>query len=65
METITIPKREYELLLKVKKTMELDIEERFNKRFLESVNKSLKDLKEGKGKIIRNKKELREYFRAM
>ena len=65
METITIPKAEYELLLKIKRTMELDLEERFNKKFVERVGKALKELREGKGKEIKNKRELDEYFEAM
>ncbi len=64
-ETITIPKQEYATLIKYKKLIELESSLEFDERFMKRIEKARKDLIEGKGVKLKNKKEVEEYFKAM
>ena len=39
-ETVTIPKKEYELLVKCKRIVESEFEERFSEKFIRDIKKA-------------------------
>ena len=46
-ETVTIPKKEYELLVKCKRIVESEFEERFSEKFIRDIKKAEEEYKEG------------------
>ena len=65
METITIPKQEYELLIKCKNILELESDKELSPEFLKKIEKARNDIKEGKRLKFKTKKEVENYFKAM
>ena len=51
MDAVTIPKEEFELLVKCRRIVDSDFEEKFSDEFIKAVKKSEEDYK--KGKFIR------------
>lgn len=60
--TITIPKEEYELLLKCKRIVDSDFEEEFSEEFIKAIRKSEEDYKRGDFLRFKSAKEAKKYF---
>lgn len=59
---VTIPKEDYELLLKCKHIVESEFEEKFSEKFIKAVKESERAYKEGKYVRFNNVKEAKAFF---
>ena len=64
-ETITIPRKEYETLIKYKRIVDSEFKEKFSKRFIEDVKKSEEEYKKGEFVRIKNSKERKKLFASL
>ncbi len=64
-EVVTIPKREYEFLLKCKTILELERDEEFTPGFLEKLKKAEGSIKAGKGRAFKTGEEVEKYLRSL
>ncbi len=60
--TVTIPKKEYELLLKCKRIVDSDFEEKFSEEFIKAIRESEEDYKRGDYLRFKSAKEAKKYF---
>ncbi len=61
-EVVTIPKKEYELLLKCKHIVESEFEENFSKKFIKEIKESEEAYRKGDYIKFKNTKEAKEFF---
>lgn len=59
---VTIPKKEYELLVKCRRVVESEFEERFSERFIRDVRESEDAYRRGDYLRFNNVKEARKHF---
>ena len=64
-ETITIPKKEYDLLVKCKNIVESEFEEKFSKKFIEDVKKSEEEFKKGNFIRFDDKEGAKKYLDSL
>ncbi|MAG91725.1 hypothetical protein CMO83_03550 [Candidatus Woesearchaeota archaeon] len=64
-ETVTIPKDEYELLVKCRHIIESDFEEKFSKEFVEEVKKSEEEYNKGEFARFGNSEEAKKYLDSL
>lgn len=64
-ETITIPKKEYKLLIKCKHIVKSEFEERFSKKFVQDVKKAEDEYRKGNFVRFDNKSEARKYLDSL
>ncbi len=62
---VTIPKEDYELLLKCKHIVESDFEEKFSEEFIKAVKESERAYKEGKYVRVKGSQERRKLFDSL
>ena len=65
METITIPKDEYERLVKCRHIVESEFEEKFSKKFIEDVKNAEEEYKKGNFVRFNNKGEAKKYLNSL
>ena len=61
-DTISIPKKEYELLLRCKHIVESEFEEKFSEKFIREIKESEEAYKKGDYVRFKNAKEAKKYF---
>ena len=61
-QTVSIPKKEYEILIKCRKIVHSEFEERFSKKFIKEVEASEESYKKGKFLQFDNVKDAKKYF---
>ena len=59
---VTIPKEEYDLLIKCKKIIESDFEEKFSEEFILAVKESEKEYRNGEYLKFKNAEEAKKHF---
>jgi hypothetical protein len=64
-ETVTIPKEEYELLVKCRRLVESEFEKDFTEDFIQAVRRSEKAYKEGQFKVCKTKEEREKLFDSL
>ena len=64
-ETITIPKEEYEILVKCKHIVESDFEEKFSEQFIKEIKESEESYKRGEFIRVKNSEERRKLFDSL
>lgn len=64
-ETITIPKDEYELLVKCRHIIESEFEEKFSEKFIEEVKESEKAYKRGEFVRVNSSEERKKLFDSL
>ncbi|MFH1773671.1 MAG: hypothetical protein ABH874_01780 [Methanobacteriota archaeon] len=64
-DVVTIPKREYEFLVKCKTILELERDEEFAPEFLEKLKRAEGSIKAGKGKTFKTSEEVEKYLRSL
>lgn len=64
-EVVTIPKKDYELLVKCKHIVESEFEERFSEEFVRQVKESEDTYKKGNFVRIKNSRERRKLFDSL
>ena len=64
-DIITIPKKEYELLLKCKRIVESEFEENFSKEFIKAVKESEEDYKKGEFVRVKNSEDRKKLFDSL
>ena len=64
-KTVSIPKDEYELLLKFKKIVESDFEEKFSASLINKVRRSERAYRQGKFVRVKTHKERRKLFASL
>lgn len=62
METITIPKEEYELLVKCRDIVKSEFEEKFSDEFIKDIKESEEAYKKGEFVRFKDIKKAREFF---
>jgi hypothetical protein len=65
VQTITIPKKEYEFLVKLKEYVEADFEGRLSKKMMNSIKKSRAQYNKGKFVTARNSRERKKMFNSL
>ena len=65
VEEVTIPRKEYEVLLKCRELLEIERDEDFRPDFLEKLKGAEKSIKAGKGKRFRTREEVEKYLRSL
>lgn len=61
-DVVTIPKKEYELLIKCKHIIESEFEENFSEEFIKAVKQSEEDYRKGDYLRFNSVKEAKKYF---
>ena len=61
-DVVTIPKKEYELLLRCKHIVESEFEENFSEDFIKAIKESEEDYREGNYLRFNSVKEAKKYF---
>jgi len=64
-ETITLPKEEYELLVKCRHIVESEFEEKFSKEFIRDIKESEEAYRKGEFMRVKNSKERRKLFDSL
>ena len=64
-KSITIPKEEYETLIECKRIVGLDYDRPLSKELLKKLGEAQRDIKSGKGVVLRSKRDIQEYFKTM
>ncbi len=64
-DAITIPKEEYDLLVKCRQIVESEFEERFSPEFIECVRKSEEAYKKGQFVHVKNFQERKKLFDSL
>ncbi len=64
-EVVTIPRQEYEFLVKCKEILELESNGEFTPEFLERLKKAEGRIKAGKGKAFKAAEEVEKYLRSL
>jgi hypothetical protein len=64
-DTISIPRDEYELLVKCRHLVQSEFEENFSEKFIKAVKKSEEDYRKGRIVKIKTSQERRKLFDAM
>ena len=65
MDAVTIPKEEFELLVKCRRIVDSDFEEKFSDEFIKAVKKSEEDYKKGKFIRFSSKEEMIKHLDAL
>lgn len=65
VETVTIPKDEYELLVKCRHIVESDFEEKFSEEFIKDVKESEEAYKNGDFVNVKNSEERKKLFGSL
>jgi len=65
MEEVIISKKEYEFLVKCRKIVDSEFEERFSKKFIEDVKKSEEAYKRGEFVRVKNSEERKKLFDSL
>lgn len=63
-EEITIPKKEYEFLVKCKEILSIESDEDFKPEFLKKLEKAEKEIKAGKGTVLTSREEVAKYLKS-
>lgn len=64
-DVVTIPKKEYELLVKCKHIVESEFEENFSDEFIKAVKESEEEYKRGEFVRVKNSEERRKLFDSL
>ena len=64
-DVVTIPKEEYDFLLKCKHVVETDFEGKFSKKFIQDIKESQKAYKKGDFVRVKNSKERKKLFDSL
>ncbi|MBS3103048.1 hypothetical protein J4458_06430 [Candidatus Woesearchaeota archaeon] len=64
-ETITIPKKEYEILVKCKHIVESDFEEKFSEQFIREIKESEEAYKREEFVRVKSSQERRKLFDSL
>ena len=64
-EVVTIPKEEYDLLVKCKHIVESEFEEKYSKEFIKDIKESEEAYKKGEHVSVKNSKERRKLFDSL
>lgn len=62
---VTIPKEDYELLLKCKHIVESEFEEKFSEEFIKAVKASERAYRDGEYVIVKSSQERRKLFDSL
>jgi len=65
MQTVTIPKQEYQALIGYKQLVQLEYEQPLSKELLKKLAEAKQDIESGRGVVLHSKKEIQEYFQIM
>ena len=63
--SVTIPKREYDILLKCKRIVESEFEGKFSEQFIKDIRKSEEEYAKGKFVRLKTSKELKKLFDSL
>jgi hypothetical protein len=63
-ESVTIPKDEYEFLTKCRDIVHLESDDDFAPEFLEKLKKAEKEIKSGKGVVLKTREDVEKYLRS-
>jgi hypothetical protein len=63
-EEITIPKKEYEFLVKCKEILSIESDEDFKPELLTKLEKAEKEIKSGKGIVLTSREEVAKYLKS-
>lgn len=63
-EDVTIPKKEYDFLVKCREILSLERDEDFTPEFLEKLQKAEKEIKAGKGVVFMTREEVAKYLKS-
>lgn len=64
-EIVTIPKDEYELLLKCKHIVESEFEEKFSDKFIKEIKESKEEYENGEFIRVKNSQERKKLFDSL
>lgn len=64
-ETVTIPKKEYKLLIKCKRIVESEFEEKFSKKFVEDIKKAEEEYRKGNFVEVKSSEERKNLFDSL
>ena len=64
-ETVTIPKEEYERLIKCRNIVESEFEEKFSEDFIRDIKESEEAYRRGEFVRVKNSKERRKLFDSL
>ncbi len=64
-ETVSVPREEYELLLKCRRIVESDFEEEFSEEFIRAIRRSRRAYREGRYRVALNAEERGRIFREL
>lgn len=64
-ETVTIPKKEYDRLIKCKRIVESEFEEKFSKKFIEDIKKAEEEYRKGEFVEVKNSEERKKLFDSL
>ncbi|MBU0569020.1 hypothetical protein KKC52_13375 [bacterium] len=65
METICIPQKRYEYLIKCERIVDMEFEENFSKEFITEVKESEEAYRKGEYVEARNKEERKKLFESL
>lgn len=65
METITIPKQEYEKLMEYKQIVDLEFERPLSKELLKKLEDAELEIRAGKGRSLHSKHGVKEYLNQL
>jgi len=63
-EDVTIPKKEYEFLVKCKEILSIESDEDFTPQFLQKLKKAEEDIMAGKGVVLKSREEVAKYLKS-
>jgi hypothetical protein len=61
---VTIPKKEYEFLVKCKEILSIESDEDFTSEFLEKLKVAEEETKAGKGIVLKSRGEIEKYLKS-
>ena len=64
-EIVTIPRKEYELLLKCKHIVESEFEEKFSEKFIKEIKESREEYKRGEFTMVKNSADRKKLFNSL
>ncbi len=62
---VTIPKKEYEFLVKCKEILSIESDEDFTSEFLEKLKVAEEETKAGKGIVLKSREETAKYLKSI
>lgn len=63
-EDVTIPKEEYEFLVKCKEILSIESDEDFTPEFLKKLKRAEEEIKAGKGVVLKSREEVAKYLKS-